>query len=821
MLSKHEMTDGRKKLIAILERRPPDSHEWNEAQNRFQFIDRLLRECLGWQIPHIKVEEPDGDGGRIDYLLGDATPAKAVLEAKREAIRFGDLPGGKRMQVRKLKPLLDASAELTSAFNQCLNYCAKKGARLGIVCNGPLLLVFQAWSPHGPPDEGECYFFDGFKDYLDHFPLLWKILSPEGIAENKAYRDISLHRSPRIPPKPSESIPDPTRYRYRDEFQENIRTLANLLLEEIEDSNEIRKIFYRDCYVSVQANNQHTLLSKQIIKNRYRRVASDGSNPQQLRSAENKSESGEIFADPELQTALSSRPVVVLGDVGVGKTSFFENLFFQIDEIQRNETIFLHINLGQKGTIAGDLRSFIIQEIVSLLKSSYGINIGSEAFAKSAHYKDLADFDEGPNGGLKLLDPARYEFRKIDFLNSLISDRAGHLTAALAHLSHGQKKQIIIVLDNADQRDYDTQQQAFLIAQELAKSGSCLVFVALRPSTFYESKKRGALSGYQNKIFAISPPPADEVIQRRLQFAIRVAEGRQTLSSLNGIKFRFEGIVFFLKSTLRSIKSNKEIQTFLGNITGGNTRSVIELVTSFFGSPNVDSKKIISIEEKTGKYEVPLHEFSKHALLGEYSYYNPQSSLYACNVFDVSESDPREHFLKPALLAFLYSNSGIANRDGFVMGNDILNEMKKLGFEDDQTRHGLRKLARNRLIETPQAHYRELEVDEGIFPEVFHYRSTSIGMYHVRKWIGTFSFLDAVSIDTPIFQEQVRGKIMEIAGSFSIHDRVEKAKLFRDYLEEQWHSSEIASTYFDFSETLRSQDISFRSVENAIKKLSH
>ena len=167
------------------------------------------------------------------------------------------------MQVRKLKPLLDASAELTSAFNQCLNYCAKKGARLGIVCNGPQLLVFQAWSPHGPPDEGECYFFDGFKDYLDHFPLLWKILSPEGIAENKAYRDISLHRSPRIPPKPSESIPDPTRYRYRDEFQENIRTLANLLLEEIEDSNEIRKIFYRDCYVSVQANNQHTHHNRQ------------------------------------------------------------------------------------------------------------------------------------------------------------------------------------------------------------------------------------------------------------------------------------------------------------------------------------------------------------------------------------------------------------------------------------------------------------------------------------------------------------------------------------------------------------------------------
>ncbi|MBL9075245.1 hypothetical protein [Tabrizicola sp.] len=256
------MTDGKRHLEEILKERPAESAAWNEAQNRFQFVDRLLTQCLGWQVPHIKVEEPDGDGGRIDYLLGEAEPAKAVLEAKRQAVSFGDLPGSNRMQVRKLKPLLEASPELRAAFNQCLQYCALKGVRLGIVCNGPQLLVFQAFSSHGAPADGECYFFDGFQQYLDHFQLLWKILSPEGIAENRAYRDIALHRSPRIPPKASESIPDPLRYRYRSPFQENIRTLANLLLEEIEDNQQVRKSFYKDCYVPVEANNRHTLLSK-------------------------------------------------------------------------------------------------------------------------------------------------------------------------------------------------------------------------------------------------------------------------------------------------------------------------------------------------------------------------------------------------------------------------------------------------------------------------------------------------------------------------------------------------------------------------------
>ncbi|RYH08049.1 hypothetical protein [Tropicimonas sp. IMCC6043] len=354
MLSKHEMTDGRARLQKILNDRPPNSTEWNEAQNRFQFVDRLLTECLGWQVPYISVEEPDGDGGRIDYELGK--PAKAILEAKREAVYFGDLPGNKRMQVRKLKPLLEASAELKATFMQCLQYCALKGVWLGIVCNGPQLMVFQAFSQHGSPIDGECYFFDGFQSYLENFSLLWKILSPEGIEENRAYRDIALHRSPRIPPKASETIADPMRYRYRSDFQENIRTLATLLLEEIEDNREVRKSFYRDCYVSVDANNRHTLLSKQIINNRYKRVADNGVAPKKLNLTKGNTDGGGIFSDPELEGAFSSRPVVVLGDVGVGKTSFFENLSFQIDESQHDNTIFLHLNLGQQGSIATDLR---------------------------------------------------------------------------------------------------------------------------------------------------------------------------------------------------------------------------------------------------------------------------------------------------------------------------------------------------------------------------------------------------------------------------------------------------------------------------------
>jgi hypothetical protein len=106
-----ELTEGLARLNKIIASSPPDSPRWNEAQNRFQFVDRLLTECLGWERPDIRVEVSDDAGGRADYILGQ--PIKAILEAKREAKHFDSIPTGKPTVVRKLRPMLLASKSLT------------------------------------------------------------------------------------------------------------------------------------------------------------------------------------------------------------------------------------------------------------------------------------------------------------------------------------------------------------------------------------------------------------------------------------------------------------------------------------------------------------------------------------------------------------------------------------------------------------------------------------------------------------------------------------------------------------------------------------
>ncbi|MBL4647319.1 MAG: hypothetical protein JKY99_12785, partial [Rhizobiales bacterium] len=141
MQAPYEMTQGLAALKAILEAQPANSSEWSEASNRFHFVDRLLKECLGWQNTYLEVEFPDGDGGRADYILGSNN--KAVLEVKREAVNFGDLPTGKPTIVRKMPPLLRSSKNLKDAATQVVGYCSLLGVPLAIVSNGPQMMIFQ------------------------------------------------------------------------------------------------------------------------------------------------------------------------------------------------------------------------------------------------------------------------------------------------------------------------------------------------------------------------------------------------------------------------------------------------------------------------------------------------------------------------------------------------------------------------------------------------------------------------------------------------------------------------------------------------------
>ena len=314
-------------------------------------------------------------------------------------------------------------------------------------------------------------------------------------------------------------------------------------------------------------------------------------------------------------------------------------------------------------------------------------------------------------------------------------------------------------------------------------------------------------------------PRRSDVAAPSASLPILARRRRHQAEKFTNINFQLENVAAFLRALLDSLSRNTDLVEFLSNITAGNIRAVVDFVAGFVGSANVNTEKIIDIVEREGQYTIPVHEFWKAALLGEYSYYDPASSL-ALNLFDVSGANQDEHFLLPMALGFLDSDGKHKTKEGFVTTASIVNEMQDWSFVVSATEGALRRANNKKLLETPQ----RVTFDEdegGLFGEMPEYfRISTIGAYHLRRWISEFAYLDAVTCDTPIFDDAVLDRLRPTIASFRIGDRLERALTFRHYLERVWRSSKLAPDYFDWSSVVSRGEESFGRVRRAVGQAS-
>ena len=87
----------------------------NEATTRLHLINRLLTECLGWELEDITAEEPHGRE-YADYVLS-APRRVAIVEAKREGEYF-ELPVGDNRLEWSLRTLRNTYPSLANALAQ-------------------------------------------------------------------------------------------------------------------------------------------------------------------------------------------------------------------------------------------------------------------------------------------------------------------------------------------------------------------------------------------------------------------------------------------------------------------------------------------------------------------------------------------------------------------------------------------------------------------------------------------------------------------------------------------------------------------------------
>ncbi|MFG1463487.1 hypothetical protein V5F77_11370 [Xanthobacter sp. DSM 24535] len=133
--------------------------------------------------------------------------------------------------------------------------------------------------------------------------------------------------SSKPPEKLSTSIPQYPQFRQPSDLQRSMADIAELLLLSVSDQPEDEESFYKSCYCQSGALNQHALISKQMLSARYASIFPDAEDAYTVRPVLGKGAKPQLT--PEiLSQAISNHPIALVGDVGVGKSSFLKHLMY-------------------------------------------------------------------------------------------------------------------------------------------------------------------------------------------------------------------------------------------------------------------------------------------------------------------------------------------------------------------------------------------------------------------------------------------------------------------------------------------------------------
>lgn len=808
-----ELADGLKTLQKLIDEQT-GVQDRNEAETRFHLIDCILQGVLGWNRNDFNLETAQGRA-YTDYEFG--TPLQMIWEAKQEGIAFSIPVRTRRGMIHDLASISAASKPAHDAIAQVNEYCLKRGAEIAVATNGHQLVAFCARELDLTGTiPGKCLVVASLADFEKNISRLWDLLSPEGIKVGTLKSLLHRMGAPAAPKKLSTSIPDYPKFLQPTALQQSLANMAHLLLINIELQDDIERQFFEECYCESGALSQHALLSKQMLNARYSSLFPPEEASPRVDPVVAKP--GKPLLTPEvLSDAISNRPIVLLGDVGVGKSSFLKHLMYvsAYDEFQH--ALYIYVDLGRTGALSENLKDVVLDQIEHVLLTEYKVDLVEAEFVKSVYKADIKRFDRSIYGSLKESDPKKYASHLLDLLASKQKDRAAHTKAAIGYLAKERRKQVIIALDNSDQRDSETQSEAFIISQTMASDWKATVFVSMRPRTFYQSRRSGALSAYPHRVFTIAPPRIDAVIRKRIQFALDVAEGRRHLESLSQIRLNLSNIAAFLQVILNTVEKNDDVNLFLENITGGNIRLLIELIANTMGSPNIDTEAVVRGLEQQGEFILPVHDWWKVALKGDYRFYDPTRS-HTANVYSVFGPDKKEHFLIPMVLAYLNASGKHRNAEGFVAYADLAREMQVWGFRASSIEAAIRLTNNMRLVESN----RRVTFDEdeaglhGTIPDLW--RINTVGAYHLRVWSTTFPYLEAVAVDMPFFDEEVFHELASSIQSRTLHDRLDRAMAVREYLTEIWDTSSISTDYFNWTEACHEGQGSFDRAQRALAR---
>ncbi len=172
-----------------------------EQDVRFQVINRMLTEVLGWPFFDVKTERAV-NSGYVDYIVGSDGRNRLVVEAKRVAKILVDTRNPRYSAYKAGGPALGSAR---SGLEQAQRYCLDTAVPFAALTTGFEWIAFWAIRTDGtPPMDGRALVFPSLEAIKENFAVFYDLFSREGVTQHLFH--IHIHEAEGLKIQHAESL---------------------------------------------------------------------------------------------------------------------------------------------------------------------------------------------------------------------------------------------------------------------------------------------------------------------------------------------------------------------------------------------------------------------------------------------------------------------------------------------------------------------------------------------------------------------------------------------------------------------------------------
>jgi len=455
---------------------------------------------------------------------------------------------------------------------------------------------------------------------------------------------------------------------------------------------------------------------------------------------------------------------------------------------------------------------YVYSEIENQLRDRHNITITDDNMVRGVLHFDLERFKRSPEGKLYPPDSIDYKREELKYIRAIRDDAHEFLRRVIHHMRAGRQFSIAIFFDNLDRRTPEIQEEAFLRASAIARDWASLVFVCLRPDTYYRSKSDGVLDSVAPKVVNIVSPRTSLMVSRRLSYVKRYAQGERvpTVRTKTPFgrqtSFDLPTVTRFLEICANSFRRSKKLAAIFEAASNGNARELLAYVYQTLTSLHLNTAKIL--EHRGTSYTIGDHEAIRALLYKDGMHYEPTQSVFM-NLFDIQRADPLEHFTRYLALDHLCkAPESVKAAYGFESLDSVLRYLAQIGYSEEHAMGTIRHLFERKCCEAriPQAEWNDKLRDIKI---------TSLGRYQATVLVKTFSYMDAITVDTPILDDIARKEITDVV---PIEARLSRCDVFISYLNKCSEVLQDAKAQELWRETYKAVKADIRLVQKRVEE---